>query len=63
MVHWTVSLKSVISREKPSKNNANAMKKTGFSAYGVPLSTALGRVIETKALVPRGIKNKQLCCQ
>ena len=30
---------------------------------GVPLTTALGRVIQTKVLAPRGINNKQAWCQ
>ena len=37
--------------------------KNWFGVIDVPPSIALGKVIETKALAPRGDKQQQLWCQ
>ena len=45
------------------KYTINYKKKTGSGVLYVSLLTALGKVIKTKALVPRGYKQQQLWYQ
>ena len=46
--------------EKPFDITANTYKKTGCGVIDVSPLFALGKVIKTKALVPRGHKQQQL---